>query len=103
MFFIAFGVGSKYLGFYLDECLTFNKYVHHLHKKSSQSVGVIRRARKFLDQPTTLILYKSLASPNFDYGNIIYSVTSKANLNCFQIVQNRELMSGIMLFATEDQ
>ena len=41
-----------------------------------------------MDQNTTLMLYKSLALPYFDYGNIVYSVTSKANQSRLQRVQN---------------
>ena len=34
------------------------------------------------------MLYKSLALPYFDYGYIVYTVTSKANLIRLQMVQN---------------
>ena len=55
----------KYLGMYLDVCLTFDEHVDHLHKKSSQRVGVIRHYRKYLNQQTTLLLYKGFGLTSF--------------------------------------
>ena len=53
----------KYLHIHLDDCLTFNT-------------------------STTLMLYKSLVLLYFDYGNDIYSGTSKAVLDRLQLLQN---------------
>ena len=52
----------------LDECLTFNKHVDYLYRKSSSRLGAVRRERKFLDVNMSLSLYKSLVVPHFDYS-----------------------------------
>ena len=67
----------RYLGIHLDECLMFDKHVDCSHRKVTQCVGVLCRARTFLDKYMTLLWYKNLVLLYFDYGNIIYMVTSK--------------------------
>ena len=52
-----------YLGLYLDEHLTFSDHIATICKKSSRKLGTLRKARKFLDRKTSLLLYKSLVVP----------------------------------------
>ena len=52
----------KYLGMYLDEHLTFSEHISTVCKKSSKKLGIIRKAREYLDRKTSLILYKAWLS-----------------------------------------
>ena len=78
----------KYLGVYLDSCLTFDDHIDWAFKKSSMKLGAIRKIRHNLDRATTLLLYKSLVLPLIDYCDIVYGATAKDKLQKLQLVQN---------------
>ena len=78
----------KYLGMIIDECLNFNAHIDYTVKKASSRLGAVRRARKFLDVSTSLVLYKSLVLPYLDYGDTVFCTTSVYNLDRLQKIQN---------------
>ena len=43
----------KYLGVILDDHLTFDEHITYVITKASKKLGVLRRAREFLNRPTT--------------------------------------------------
>ena len=80
--------GFKYLGLFLDDKLTFNSHVDYIHSKAVKKLGIIRKARNFLDRSPSIILYKSLVLPHLDYCDIVYCNMSNANLQKLQVLQN---------------
>ena len=70
----------KYLGVILDQNLNFNSHIDFIVKKSSQKLGALAMVRKCINRPTSLMLYKSMILPHFDYCSIVYMNTSQANL-----------------------
>ncbi len=78
----------KYLGLYLDNRLNFDKHVEYLCNNVKQKLGTLGKIRKYLDQGTSLMLYKSLILPVIDYGDIVYMTTSQNNLGKVQKLQN---------------
>ena len=78
----------KYLGVYLDECLTFEKHTKYIYNKASSTLGAIRKVRECMNQPTALQLYKSLVLPYFDYCDTVYMTANKDILNKLQLLQN---------------
>ena len=78
----------KYLGIYLDSELTFHPQIDQIVDKSTNRLGLLYKTRYLFDETTALMLYKSLITPHFDYGCIIYKVAPQYQLNCLQIVQN---------------
>ncbi len=50
----------KYLGMILDEQLNFEEHIDYLISKTVNKLGILRKSREFLDQKTSLLLYKSL-------------------------------------------
>ena len=78
----------KYLGVILDRFLTFDAHVEYIHSKAVKKLGIVRKAREFLDLGTSVQLYQSLVLPHMDYCDIVYSCTSDANLQKLQKVQN---------------
>ena len=78
----------KYLGVILDNFLTFDAHIEYVHSKAVKKLGVVRKAREFLDLGTSVQLYQSLVLPHLDYCDIVYSCTSDANLQKLQKVQN---------------
>ena len=78
----------KYLGFILDESLSYNDHIDYIYTKSCQKLGAIRKCRNVLSNNLTLMLYKSLVSPLLDYCDIVYNNANKQNLAKLQQVQN---------------
>ncbi len=78
----------KYLGVLLDCSLSFEQHIEYLTDKASKKLGAIRKVRDVLDRSTTLILYKSLVLPHFDYCDTVYMTSPLRNLNKLQMLQN---------------
>ena len=78
----------KYLGVILDNFLTFDQHTDYIHGKAVKKLGIVRKAREFLDMGTSVKLYQSLVLPHMDYCDIVYSCTSDANLQKLQKVQD---------------
>ena len=78
----------KYLGVILDQFLTFDQHTDYIHSKAVKKLGIVRKARDFLDLGTSVKLYQSLVLPHMDYCDIIYSCTSESNLQKLQKIQN---------------
>ncbi len=72
----------------LDQNLTFDDHIEYLHGKAVNKLGILRKSRNFLDQNTSVLLYKSLVLPQFDYCDIVYDCTSLGNLQKLQKLQN---------------
>ena len=78
----------KYLGVILDEHLTFDEHVSYILTKSSKKLGILRRARDYLNKKSKILLYKSLILLHLDYCDIVYMCTSESNLQQLQQIQN---------------
>ncbi len=78
----------KYLGVILDDHLTFDEHITYIINKASKKLGVLRRAREFLNKSTKILLYKSLVLPHLDYCDLVYMCTKEQNLQKLQQIQN---------------
>ena len=67
----------KYLGIILDEHLTFDEHITYIINKSSKKLGVLRRAKEFLNKSTKILLHKSLVLPHLDYCDLVYMCTKE--------------------------
>ena len=63
---------TKFLGIILDNGLTWKNHLLYLSQKLSKSIGILSRARKFLNKQTLLQLYYSFLYPYITYCNIIW-------------------------------
>ena len=71
----------KYLGFILDDHLTFNKHISELCKTVSHKLYVLAKVRKYLTVQASLNVFKTMVLSLFEYGDVIFSGTSISNLN----------------------
>ncbi len=85
----------KYLGFWLDNSLSFLYHIDQIVKKSNKRLGLIKQSYKYLGKQNTLILYKSLVLPVLDYGDLLYHHASANALSSLQVVQNK--FAGVLL------
>ena len=79
----------KFLGIYIDECLTWKSHISYICKKISKSVGIMYRFRFFLSSNTKLSLYYTLIYPYLTYCTTVWSSTYVTNLNRIFLLQKR--------------
>ena len=58
---------TKFLGVHLDKSCSWRKHINTVITKMSQTVGVIGRARKFMDTPQLTLLYNTMVLPHIQY------------------------------------
>ena len=81
-------VNFKYLGLIMDQHLQFHPHIDYIIDKTMTKLGLLYKTRTLFDVSTALMLFKSLITPHFDYGCLIYEVAPQYQLQRLQIVQN---------------
>ena len=71
----------RYLGFHLDENLTFDDHVKQVVKKVGQGNFFISRVKNMVPLQTRKNLYHSYCGSHLNYGSLILAYTSKKNQN----------------------
>lgn len=64
---------NKYLGIILDEKLTFVNHVNYISSAVSNRIHILKKIRIYIDENTTLLLYKTMILSYYDIGDIFYS------------------------------
>ena len=54
---------TKFLGVYLDSKLNWSHHINYIKGKVARAIGVISKARKFLNRQTLLTLYQTFVYP----------------------------------------
>ena len=71
----------KYLGFILDDRLSFNKHISELCNLVSHKLYVMSKIRKYLTQNACITVFKTMILSLIEYGDIIYEGTTVKNLD----------------------
>ena len=71
----------KYLGFILDDHLNFNKHINSMVSTVSHKLYLLSRIRRYFNNEACILIFKTMVLSILEYGNIIYSGTSKTNLD----------------------
>ena len=58
----------KFLGIYLDRCLSFRYHVNYICQKMSKTVGILHRLKHYLPHSILNTLYQSLFQPYLTYA-----------------------------------
>ncbi len=59
----------EYLGTIIDDKLSFQQIVDHIHKKARQRLGLLRKLRNFsIDRRVLLIVYRSMIESTLTYN-----------------------------------
>ncbi len=90
----------KYLGVILDQKFILYSAHRIFGEKATQKLGAIAKVHKCIGCYTTLMLYKSMVLPHFDYCDIVYMNTCLHDLNKLQYIQNSACR--IILLADKD-
>ena len=81
----------KYLGIYIDHCLTWNKHVNYIQSRVYPKLNLLNRISSFLSRDILLRIYKQTVLPLIDYGCVIWGECSKENAQCLERLQNRAM------------
>ena len=87
----------KYLGFTLDSTLSYGQHINTVIRNTSYKLFQLKRINPYLTEPVSLMIYKAYILPIIEYGNIIYTTTTKKNLEKIQRLQNQCLKTCLNL------
>ena len=81
----------KYLGMIIDPNLKWNLHIDHLTTVISRNIGVMSRAKFFLDTHLLTLLYNSLVLPYINYCCVVWGFTFPSYLNKIELLQKRAI------------
>ena len=80
---------TKFLGVYSDEHLTWNAHILYISGKISKGIGVLKKAKQYLNNTTLHLLYYTFIYPYLGYCNIIWGNTYSTYLSKLVILQKK--------------
>ena len=81
----------KYLGIYLDETLTFSYNSEILAKTLKRAIGILSKARHYLEKNDLKMLYYAIFSSHLSYGCQIWGQNQNIYNNKILTLQNKAL------------
>lgn len=90
----------KYLGVIIDAQLAFKNHSEYVASKMAKKTNFLRRIRNRLDEKTSLLLFKSLIAPHYDFCSSVLFLMNDSSLRSLQLIQNRAMR--IILNAPRD-
>ena len=93
----------KYLGINLDQTLNYNYHLKYLVNSISHKLYVFSKIRRFLNDQSALIIYKSMILPFFDYGDSIFMFSKSIYLKKLDRLHIRGLKISLRLDAKSNE
>ena len=88
----------KFLGVLLDENLNWKEHIKHTENKIAKNLGLLYKARFFLERNALLVLYYSYIQTYINYANIAWGSTCRTNLK--KLTVNRNMQYVLFLIKT---
>lgn len=79
----------KYLGLFIDECLSFQPHISHIKKKIIPMIFAIRRIRYTISEKIAYQLYYSYVHSHIIFMNPLWSVANDSLLNQIFVLQKK--------------
>ena len=70
----------EFLGVLLDENLSWKTHIKHIENKISKTIGILFKARPFLNKKSLLLLYYTYIYSYINYGSVSWGSTCRTNL-----------------------
>ena len=95
---------TKFLGVIIDNKLTWKEHINYISGKIARGIGIITKARKYLNKESLLSLYYSFIYPYFTYCNQVWGNTCKTYLEKIILQQKRaiRMIAGVPRFHSTD-
>ena len=81
----------KFLGILLDENLSWKTHIKDIENKISKNIGILFKARPFLNKKSLLSLYYSYIHSYINYGGVSWGGTCRTNLKKINSQQKHAL------------
>ena len=81
----------KYLGIMLDNHLSWKSHITYISSKIKRSIGILAKARHYINMNILVNLYYSLIYPYFIYGIVAWGHTYQTTTNPIFILQKKAL------------
>ena len=82
-------LSTKFLGVIIDSKLTWKQHISHISGKIARSIGMIIKAKYYLNKNALLTLYYSFVYPYFTYCNHVLGCTYSTNLDNLYRLQKK--------------
>ena len=79
----------KYLGVFLDECLSFNDHINYVRSKVASRLGLLSRLRGCLTTEAANKIYLSTLIPIFSYCDTCFCPLGSTDRKTFEHLQRR--------------
>ena len=95
---------TKFLGVIINNKLTWKDHINNISGKIARGIGVIIKARKYLNKDTLLSIYYSFIYPYLTSCNQVWGNTCKTYLEKIIILQKRaiRIIAGVPRFHPTD-
>ena len=80
---------SKYLGFQIDENLTWKNQIKSVTEKASRAIGFLKYAKHFLPEVIVKTLYTGIVEPQLQYCCSVWGCCNSTDILQLQRLQNR--------------
>lgn len=80
-----------YLGFILDENLSFVSHINSLIRASTVKVYTLSKIRRYINSDTAVTIFKSFILPKLEYGDVFCCCVTKRLQSKIQVVMNKAL------------
>jgi hypothetical protein len=81
----------NYLGLTIDTNLNWSPHIKDLSSKLSPTVGVLKKARYFLNKNTLMLIYSASINSRFPYLLPIWGTAAASHFSSLVYIQNRVL------------
>ena len=79
----------KYLGIYLDECLSWKDHIKSVVSKAGKKIGMLGRLRYNITTRSANVIYTSFIHPVMEYCDTVWTCCGKGNAQDIEKLQNR--------------
>ena len=80
----------KFLGVLLDENLNWKEHIKYTENKIAKNLGLLYKARSFLERNALAALYYSYIQTYINYANIAWGSTCRTNLKKLTAEKNMQ-------------
>ena len=91
---------TKFLGVIIDNKLKWTDHITYIKKKISKAIGIIHRARTFLDKITLKNLYHSFVFPYLIYCTEIWGKLSNYSLKSYNYIAKKNVFELLLFLIT---
>ena len=85
----------KILGVLLDENLCWKEHIKYTESKIAKNIGLLYKAKPYIDKHSLLSLYHSYMHSYINYGNIAWGSTTRTTLK--KCTVNRNMLSELYI------